>query len=163
MSTYPPGQYPYQTPVSQGPSGTAIAGLVLAVIAIIVIIVVIYIFTRDTGQITNRIGEWRTVAGGSSVTTFTGDPNTIYVVPANTADYTLNISPYANISTFVTSSTTTVFRIDNSQNSAGVVKIGGVPVVIAGPSTPSDVPKNSVYEYHWATPTSIKLIGWSKP
>lgn len=163
MSAYTPPYVVNANPVPSQTSWTAIFALIIAVIAIIIVIVVVYIVTTDSQLVTNRTAQWGVTAGtAAAAQTFIASPNSIFVVPTTAAasGYTITIQPYANLATFVTSSETTVFRIDNSQN-ANSVLVAGQTVASAGVSNPATIPPRSVFEYHWVNSTTIKLIGWS--
>lgn len=163
MATYPP-QY-IQPPVEET-SYTAIFALIIAVVAIIILIVVIFFFSENQAIIKDVVGQWSVSQGVTTATaTFTGNPNSIYQAPSTlTVAQTLTVAPYTNISSFVTSAATTVFKIDNTSG-GNTITLTPTPAS-GGLASPGDVPKGAVYEYQWipgTTVTTFKLIGWSKP
>jgi hypothetical protein len=147
-------------------SWTAIAALIIAIVAIILIVVVIWLTSSGSASIVDRFNEWVVIEGSTTPGSFDGAPNNIFQVPATTAAYSLAITPYSTIGSFVTTGNprkTTLFRIDNSLNTAtaAVVNITGNTPSAGGP-TPGAVPAGAVYEYEWTSLTTYKLIGWSK-
>lgn len=161
MSAYDP-YYGAQAPMASGTSLTAIFALIIAVIAIVVIIVVAYIVVRDRGLITNLTSQWSVVAGSTSNNTFDGSPNSVYIVPSGVpANFQVTVTPYTNISTFVTATATTAFRIDNTQNANPVTLTPATNVAMNGPANANVVPAHSVYEYQWVSTTTFRAISWS--
>lgn len=161
MSSYGP-YYGQPAPAEAGTSWTAIFALIIAVIAVIIIIVVVYIVVQDRQLITNITAEWRVVEGSSSVTTFDGGPNSVFVVPSGTAaGYGVTISAYTNIATYVTATSSTIFRIDNSQNANSVNVLPATSLVAGGRADNGVVPPHSVYEYQWTTGNKYRLVSWS--
>jgi hypothetical protein len=146
-----------------GSGGTAIAALVIAIIAIIFIIIIVFLFVRGSPVLTSGIVDWLVVPGaGPTSDQYTGQPNSIFVTQSSgpAGGYTVNVTPYSTISSYVFSSKTTIFKISATSSPVDVIVGPSTAFIAPGPGAPDPllVKKGETATYMWVSTTQAQRI-----